>query len=134
MKNWNLRTIVLARSLMMVVLPLWFLIYRSRLPGAFLWLLLWGAATFASHRLDDAARAQMDECAQALLDRLGRHVEYLVYFLAVMVILLLTQTSRAPDPVAVALAAAQVLAWGLFAIHLYRGIAFWVRDRTGAGC
>ena len=132
MKNWNLRTIVLVRSLTMVVMPLWFLIYRSGLPGALGWILLWGAVTFAFHRLDDAAKAQMDECAQALLDKLGRHVEYLVYFLAVMVILLLTQVSRAPDPAAMTLAAAQVLAWGMFAIHLYRGIAFWVLDRKGA--
>lgn len=134
MKNWNLRTIVLLRSLMMIMFPLWFYIYRAGLPGAFLWILLWGLVAFICQKLDNAAKVQMDECAQVLLDRLGRNVEYLTYTLAVGLIVFLTQIPKAPDPGAMALLAAQILAWGMFGVHLYRGIAFWVRDRKGSRC
>ncbi len=42
MNNWNLRTLVLLRSLSMVVVPLWFFVYKSTLPTAFAWLVILG--------------------------------------------------------------------------------------------
>lgn len=134
MKKWNLRTIILLRSFAMIVLPLWFLIYRSSLPGAFIWILLLGLTMLLIHKLDDTAKSQMDECAQTLLNRLTQHVEYLTYVLIVMVIVFLTQIPKAEAPESMVILAAQILAWGLFGIHLYRGIAFWVRDRMGMIC
>ena len=52
MKSWNLRTLVFMRSLCMLILPLWFLIYRSGLPMAFVWYLVFGAALVIKSELE----------------------------------------------------------------------------------
>lgn len=134
MARMNLRTLVMARSLCMVVLPLWFMIYHSTLPSAFLWLLLWGITMWIKQKLDRGIQAQTDECAQALWDRLTRHVENLTYGLAVCLILFLCQVARSPLPGDMVLLAAQLLSWGLFGIYLYRGIAFCFLDRRSTLC
>ena len=131
MKNWNLRVLMLLRALCWVIAPLWFFVYRSGLPGAFVWLTLWGGVMFAKQRLERASLAQMDERAAALCDRLGRTVEALLCVLLLVLIVFLTQISKAEDPGKAALTAAQIAAWGLLAIQLYRGAAFWLLDKKG---
>ena len=84
--------------------------------------------------LEKGIKAQMDECAQVLLDRLTRHMENMTYVLAAGLIGFLVMLPQAEDPGAMGLVAAQILAWGIFGIHLYRGITFWIRDRVGAIC
>ena len=134
MKNWNLRTLVFLRSLSMVGVPLWFVIYRSSLPRAFLWLLVLCLALGIKGRLEKEIQSQMDECAQALLDKLTRNMENMTYVLAVGLIAFLAMLPKADDPAAMGLVAAQILAWGIFGIHLYRGITFWIQDRMGLIC
>lgn len=134
MENWNLRTLVFLRSLSMVGVPLWFLIYRSSLPRAFLWLIVLGLALGIKGKLEREIQAHMDECAQALLDRLTRNMENMTYVLAVGLIVFLAMLPKAEDPAAMGLVAAQILAWGIFGIHLYRGVTFWIQDRIGLIC
>ncbi len=76
----------------------------------------------------------MDECAQAQLDKLTRHMENMTYVLSVGLIIFLAMLPKAEDPGAAGLIAAQILAWGIFGIHMYRGITFWVRDWKGLIC
>lgn len=134
MKNWNLRTLVFMRSLCMVMLPMWFWLYRSGIPGAFLWVLALGAAMWVKGKLDEEINAQMDECAQALYDKLSQHMEFMTYVLVVVLIVFLVALPKADDPGAMGPVAAQILAWGMFGIYLYRGIVFWIRDRMGSIC
>ena len=134
MKTWNLRGLLLLRSLMMVVLPMWFMVFRTGGMLAWGWLLLWGAAMLVKARLEGLAREQTDESAQAMLDKIGRNTEQMSYSLIAAVIVFLTQVPKADDPGLMALRAAQVLAWGIFAINLYRGLAFWFWDRKGTAC
>lgn len=134
MNNWNLRTLVLLRSLSMVVVPLWFFVYKSTIPTAFAWLVILGLALGVKDKLEKEIQTQMDECAQALLDKLTRHMENMTYALSVGLIVFLTLLPKAEDPGAAGHIAAQILAWGIFGIHLYRGISFWIRDRMGSIC
>ena len=131
MKNWNLRTLVFLRSLSMVAVPLWFYIYKSTIPTAFLWLFVLGLVLMMQGRLEREVKAQTDERAQALLDRLTRNMENMTYILAVGLIAFLANLPTAENPGAMGLVAARILAWGIFGIHLYRGIAFWIRDEIG---
>ena len=132
MKNWNLRTLVLMKSLCMLMLPLWILLIR--LPIRFVWFPLYGAMILIRDKLDKGISTQMDECAQALFDRLTRHMEELTHLLAVGLMALLAFLPLMEDPGAMGLVAARILAWGIFGIHLYRGVSFWVRDRMGLVC
>ena len=134
MKNWNLRTLVLMRSLCMLMLPFWILMIRVGLPMSFVWFPLYCAVILIRDKLNKGIIAQMDECAQALLDRLTRHMEDMIHLLAVGMIVFLVMLPKAEDPGAMGLVAARILAWGIFGIHLYRGISFWVRDRMGLIC
>ena len=131
MKNWNLRTLVFLRALSMVVVPLWFFIYKSTIPTAFFWIFVLGMVLWLQGKLEKESKTQTDECALALLDRLARNMENMNYVLAVGMIFFLVHLPSAEDPGSMGLAAAQILAWGVFGIHLYRGIAFWVRDKMG---
>lgn len=134
MKNWNLRTLVLLKSLCMLMLPFWIFIIRVGLPIGFVWFPLYGAVILIRDKLDKGIRVQMDECAQALLDRLTRHMEEMIHVLAVGLIIFLVMLPTAEDPGAMGLVAAQILAWGISGIHLYQGITFWIRDRMGLVC
>ena len=134
MNNWNLRTLVLLRSLSMVVVPLWFFVYNSTIPTAFVWFFILFLALGTKEKLEKGIQTQMDECAQVLLDRLTRHMENMTYALTVGLIAFLTMLPKAEAPDAMGLVAAQILAWGIFGIHLYRGVTFWVRDRMGLIC
>ncbi len=125
----NLRTLLLMRSLTMLILPLWFIIYRSAWPRVFLWFLVLCPVLLIAKRLDRAVERQMDECAQGIYDKLTHHAEYLTYILSIALLIFLTQLPRAENPGSLGLIAAQILAWGLFGIYLFRGIAFWVLDR-----
>ena len=131
MKNWNLRTLVFLRSLSMVVVPLWFFIYKSTMPTAFFWIFVLGVALGIKGKLEKEIKPQMDECAQVLHARLTRNMENITYVLAVGMIIFLVNLPSAEDPGSMGLAAAQILAWGIFGVHLYRGITFWVRDKMG---
>lgn len=131
MKNWNLRTLIFLRSLSMVVVPLWFFVYKSTIPTAFLWFFVLGLALWIKGKLEKEIKAQTDECAQALLDRLTRNMENMTYVLAVGLIVFLVSLPSAENPGTMSLVAAQILAWGIFGIHLYRGITFWIRDKIG---
>lgn len=134
MSNWNLRTLVLLRSLSMVVVPLWFFVYKSTIPTAFVWLVILGLALGIKGKLEKEIQAQTDECAQVLLDKLTRHMENMTYALSVGLTVFLALLPKAENPGAAGLIAAQILAWGIFGIHLYRGIIFWIRDRMGLIC
>lgn len=134
MNNWNLRTLVLLRSLSMVVVPLWFYVYKSTIPTAFVWLIILGLALWIKGKLEKAIQTQMDECAQLLIDKLTRHMENMTYVLSVGLIGFLAMLPKAENPGVAGLIAAQILAWGIFGIHLYRGIIFWIWDRMGLIC
>ena len=58
----------------------------------------------------------------------------MTYALAVGLIVFLAMLPKADDPSAMGLVAAQILAWGIFGIHLYRGVTFWIQDRMGLIC
>ena len=131
MKNWNLRTLVFLRALSMVVVPLWFFIYKSTIPTAFFWIFVLGVTLWIQGKLEKEIKTQTDECAQALLDKLTRNMENITYVLAVGMIIFLVNLPSAEDPGFMGLVAAQILAWGIFGIHLYRGITFWIRDKIG---
>ena len=133
MKNWNLRTLVLMKSLCMLILPFWVLMIRIGLPSL-AWWPVYGVMLVTRDKLEKGINAQMDECAQALLDRLSNHMEKLTEVLAVGLIVFLVMLPEAEDPGAMGIVAAHILAWGIFGIHLYRGISFWIRDRMGLVC
>lgn len=59
MKNRNLRTLVLLRSLPMVVVPLWFFVYKSSIPTAFVWLVILGLALGIKEKLDKEIQVQI---------------------------------------------------------------------------
>ena len=88
-------------------------------------------ALWIQGKLEKEIKTQTDECAQALLDKLTRNMENITYVLAVGMIVFLVNLPSSEDPGSMGLVAAQILAWGIFGIHLYRGITFWVRDKMG---
>ena len=133
MKNWNLRTLVRLKSLCMLILPFWVLMIRIGLPSL-AWWPVYGVMLVTRDKLEKGINTQMDECAQALLDRLTKHMEKLTEILTVGSIIFLAMLPLAENPGAMGLVAARILAWGMFGIHLYRGISFWVRDRMGLVC
>ena len=139
MKNWNLRTLVLLRSLTAVALPIWYLTFaRGARMGSYplqmVFFLLYFPMLWLMRALDNAAKPQMDEMAQTLLDKLTHHVEVMTFVLVVVVVAYLLRIVPAERAGEVPTRAAEALIWGFFAAQMYRGVAFWLWDWKGSGC
>ena len=90
-------------------------------------------------RLDAAINGQMDECAQALMDRLTRQLENGLTSLAVIGVAVLAllggwSTGHEIEMSHWLVPMSQILAWLIVILHVIRGVAFCVLDRREDPC